>query len=168
MAQFWQAFCFLLGAIVSLSFGHHPQTYGQMEHRNQDLETGLHCLVSQSPSTWSKQLIWIDYSHSSLQCSSSGLSPFHCVYSYQPPLFSSLEEEAIVASAVKLREFNEQGDNWIKEVHSHMQEARGANKNVLPSDSIEVASIGTGLEVSSLEHFTFIELQKILLSISQL
>lgn len=65
-----------------------------------------------------------------------------------------------MASAVKLREFNEQGDNWIKVVHSHMQEARGANKNVLPSDSIEVASIGAGLEVSSLEHFTFIKRKK--------
>lgn len=49
----------------------------------------------------------------------------------------------------------------IKDFHGYMKEARNANKNVLPSDSIPVDSTGPGLEVSSLEHFIFIEQEKV-------
>ncbi len=54
VAQFWKAFCQLLGATVSLTSGHHPQTNGQMEQLNQELEKGLRCLASQNPASWSK------------------------------------------------------------------------------------------------------------------
>ncbi|XP_071356648.1 uncharacterized protein [Trachinotus anak] len=101
VAQFWRAFCSLLGAFVSLSSGHHPQTNGQTERLNQELETSLCCLASQSPNTWSRQLTWVEYAHNSLPCS-SGLSPFQCAYGYQPPLFPALEREVGVPSALAL------------------------------------------------------------------
>lgn len=39
-SRFWQAFCSLLWAAVSLTSGFHPQLNGQTEHLNQELETG--------------------------------------------------------------------------------------------------------------------------------
>ncbi|XP_060924550.1 uncharacterized protein LOC132998821 [Limanda limanda] len=99
VSQFWKAFCSLLGATVSLSSGYHPQSNGQAERMNQDLETGLRCLVSQNPATWSKHLIWVEYAHNTLPSASTGLSPFQCVHGYQPPLFPDLEEEVNVPSA---------------------------------------------------------------------
>lgn len=54
VSRFWKAFCQLLGAMVSLTSGYHPQTNGQAERLNQELETGLRCLCSQNPSSWSK------------------------------------------------------------------------------------------------------------------
>ena len=60
---------------------------------NQELETALRCMVSQNPSSWSSQLLWVEYAHNSLLCSASGLSPFQCVYGYQPPLFPAHEKE---------------------------------------------------------------------------
>ena len=36
---FWKEFCAQLGTISSLSFGFHPQSNGQTERVNQDLET---------------------------------------------------------------------------------------------------------------------------------
>ena len=98
-SRFWKAFCSLLGATVSLTTGYHPQSNGQTERLNQELETGLRCLVSQNPATWSKHLIWVEYAHNTLPCSASGLSPFQCAYGYQPPLFPALEEEVSVPSA---------------------------------------------------------------------
>ncbi len=102
VAQFWRAFCSLFGSSVSLSSGYHPQTSGQTERLNQELETSLRCLATPSPSTWCHQLIWVEYAHNSLPCSSSGLSPFHVVYGYQPPTFPALEKEVSVPSALAL------------------------------------------------------------------
>lgn len=98
-AKFWQAFCKMLGASVSLSSGFHPQSNGQTERANQLLETVLRCLASQNPSTWSQQLPWAEYSINSLTSSSSGLSPFECCLGYQPPLFPDQEVEVGVPSA---------------------------------------------------------------------
>ncbi|CDQ60113.1 unnamed protein product [Oncorhynchus mykiss] len=97
LSQFWKAFCTLIGSSASLSSGFHPQTNGQSERANQDLETTLRCLVSTNPTTWSQQLVWVEYARNTLPCSATGLSPFECSFGYQPPLFS--EQELSVPSA---------------------------------------------------------------------
>ncbi len=76
VSKFWSEFCRLLGATVSLSSGYHPQSNGQTERANQDLERMLRCVVSQNPSSWSQQLSWVEYAHNSLPVSGTGLSPF--------------------------------------------------------------------------------------------
>ena len=55
-SQVWKEFCQSLGATVSLSSGFHPQTNGQAERANQDLEAALRCVASTNPSSWSSQL----------------------------------------------------------------------------------------------------------------
>ncbi len=78
VSKFWSEFCRLLGATVSLSSGSHPQSIGQTERANQDLERMLRFVVSQNPSSWSQQLSWVQYAHNSLPVSATGLSPFEC------------------------------------------------------------------------------------------
>ncbi|KAF7646418.1 hypothetical protein LDENG_00188160 [Lucifuga dentata] len=97
-SQFWREFCKLLRASVSLSSGFHPQSNGQMERLNQELETAFRCLCSQDPTSWSQNLIWAEYAHNSLPCSATGLSPFQCSLGYQPPLFPIQETVASVPS----------------------------------------------------------------------
>jgi hypothetical protein len=58
-----------------------------LEQANQDLEMTLRCLVSANPTTWSQQLVWVEYARNTLPCSATGLSPFACCLGYQPPLF---------------------------------------------------------------------------------
>ncbi len=99
VSKFWQEFCRLLGATVSLSSGFHPQSNGQTERANQDLERTLRCLVSKNPTSWSQQLSMVEYAHNTLPVSSTGLSPFECSVGYQPPIFPSLESEVAVPSA---------------------------------------------------------------------
>ncbi len=97
-SQVWKAFCTALGATVSLSSGYHPQTNGQAEWANQELETALRCLSSANPSSWSSQLPLVEYAHNSLPSASSGMSPFLCSLGYQPPLFPAQEDEISVLS----------------------------------------------------------------------
>ncbi len=97
--QFVSKFCRQLGATASLSSGYHPQTNGQAERANQDLERVLRCLASAEPSSWSSRLTMVEYAHNSLPVLSTGLSPFQFCLGYQPPLFPSQESDAIVPSA---------------------------------------------------------------------
>ena len=97
ISHFWSEFCSLLGATVSLSSGFHPQSNGQAERMNQEMET-VCALASHNPSSWSKQLLWIEYAHNTLPSSATGLSPFQCSWGYQPPLFPEQEHEASVPS----------------------------------------------------------------------
>uniref|UniRef100_A0A3P9LBR3 Gypsy retrotransposon integrase-like protein 1 n=1 Tax=Oryzias latipes TaxID=8090 RepID=A0A3P9LBR3_ORYLA len=97
-SQVWKNFCQGLGATASLSSGFHPQTNGQTERTNQDLESALRCVCSQNPSSWSNHLSWIEYAHNSLVSSATGRSPFEAYLGYQPPLFPSEEVDLTVPS----------------------------------------------------------------------
>ncbi len=104
VSKFWTEFCRQLGATASLSSGYHPQTNGQAERANQDLERVLRCVASAEPSSWSSRLTMVEYAHNSLPVSSTGLSPFQCCLGYQPPLSPSQESDAIVPSAHSFRD----------------------------------------------------------------
>ncbi|XP_077359632.1 uncharacterized protein LOC144005381 [Festucalex cinctus] len=91
ISQVWKKFCKLLGATASLSSGYHPQTNGQTERANQDLEAALRCVCLHNPESWSTHLPWIEYATNTLPSSATGRSPFMAAYGYQPPLFPSQE-----------------------------------------------------------------------------
>lgn len=90
---FWRDFCALVGASASLSSGFHPQSNGQTERLNQELETALRCMASQHPSSRSQQLLWVEYAHNTLTCSATRLPPFQCTSGFQHLLFPDLEKE---------------------------------------------------------------------------
>ncbi len=75
-----------------------PQTNGQAERANQDLERVLRCVASAELSSWSSRLTMVEYAHNSLLVSSTGLSPFQCCLGYPPSLFPSQESDAVVPS----------------------------------------------------------------------
>ena len=97
-SQVWRAFCGALGATSSLSSGFHPQSNGQSERANQEMEAALRCITHASPTSWNTQLPWVEYAHNTLVNASTGLSPFMASLGYQPPLFPELEDEIAVPS----------------------------------------------------------------------
>lgn len=97
-SRVWRAFLKLLGATASLSSGYHPQSNGQTERANQQLEATLRSLAMDNPSTWCSQLPWAEYAHNTLQSSATRISPFQCQFGFQPPLFPEQEEEVGVPS----------------------------------------------------------------------
>ena len=97
-SRVWRAFCKIIGATASLSSGFHPQSNGQTERMNQELETTLRALVADNASSWSSCLPWAEYAHNTLQSSATNLSPFQCQFGFQPPLFAEQEEDVGVPS----------------------------------------------------------------------
>ena len=137
---FWKEFCRLIGATASLTSGFHPQSNGQSERFNQELEKSLRCMTSRNPRSWSQQLLWVEYAHNSLPSSATGLSPFHCVYGYQPPLFASQEANASCPSALALvrrcrRTWSQARTTLLRSVASY---AAGANRRRIPAPTYRV------------------------------
>uniref|UniRef100_A0A3P9HZ32 Integrase catalytic domain-containing protein n=1 Tax=Oryzias latipes TaxID=8090 RepID=A0A3P9HZ32_ORYLA len=97
-SQVWKAFCNCLGATVSLTSGYHPQSNGQAERANQELEAALRCLTAQNSTDWSKFLVWVEYAHNNHPSSATGMSPFEASLGYSPPLFPSQELDLAVPS----------------------------------------------------------------------
>lgn len=58
----------------------------------------LRCMCGHNPSTWAKQLAWVEYAHNSLPSSSLGCSPFEAAYGYLPPLFPAQQDQVAVPS----------------------------------------------------------------------
>lgn len=98
ISQVWKQFCRALNAKFSLTSGHHPQSNGQAECMNQELESILRCLTSTNPSDWSKFLPWVEYTHNSHVSTATGLSLFEVTLGYQPPLFPADERDISVTS----------------------------------------------------------------------
>lgn len=102
-SRVWREFCSALGAKVSLSSGFHPQTNGQAEWANQELEAALQCVASTNQTTWSEHLPWIEYAHNCLTSSATGVSPFEASLGFQPPLFPAIEGDLSVSVQHHLR-----------------------------------------------------------------
>ncbi len=98
-SRFWGAFCKLVGGTASLSSGFHPESNGQTERINQDLETTLRCMAANNPTSWATYIIWAEYAHNTLQSSATRLSPFECKFGYSPPLFPEEESQVDIPSA---------------------------------------------------------------------
>ncbi|KAI2643813.1 Transposon Tf2-9 polyprotein [Labeo rohita] len=101
-AKFWQAFCRLVGTTSSLSSGHHPQTNGQTERANQQLECFLRCFAGEHQRSWARYLVWAELSNNLHTSSATNLSPFEVCYGFQPPVFEHQEPEVDVPSAQQL------------------------------------------------------------------
>lgn len=68
---------------------------------NQELETGLRCLCSKNPSTWKKQLFWVEYAHNT-PSSATGLSPFESAHVTYLPCFWNSKKRPVFSLLMPL------------------------------------------------------------------
>lgn len=86
ISRVWLSFFQLLGISISLSSGYHPQTNSQTEHKIQEIGGYLRSYCHQHQHNWIRFLPWTEYAQNSLRQSTTGLTPFQCILSYQPPV----------------------------------------------------------------------------------
>jgi hypothetical protein len=92
--QFASAFARELARIlhydVRLSTTYHPQTDGQTERANQEIETYLRIFCANKPHDWSKFLTSAEFVHNSVPHSSTKVSPFSLILGYEPRAYPPL------------------------------------------------------------------------------
>ncbi|KAL0161733.1 hypothetical protein M9458_045458, partial [Cirrhinus mrigala] len=119
-SRVWKAFFKLLGVAVNLSSGYHPQTNGQTERKIQEVGRFLRTFCHGHQDTWNQYLGWAEYAQNSLRQATTGLTPFQCIFGFQPPLFPWSGEPSDVPSVDYW--FRESERVW-DETHQHLQRA---------------------------------------------
>ncbi|TFY69249.1 hypothetical protein EVJ58_g531 [Rhodofomes roseus] len=76
--------CRLTGIERALSTAYHPQTDGQMERANQELEIFLRIFCANNPETWDEMLPDAEFAHNSRPHSAIKMSPFYAMMGYEP------------------------------------------------------------------------------------
>ena len=84
ISAFWEHLTSSLGIKRKLSTAYHPQTDGQTERANQDLENYLRRYVSWKQDDWARWLSVAEFAANSAPSATTGISPFHAVYRYEP------------------------------------------------------------------------------------
>lgn len=93
MSLFWQTIFNRLGTLLAMSTAWHPQTDGQSERKNQDIEIAIryHCAALPSE-PWINILPALQHNHNNAKSSVLGRSPNEVVYGFKPrDIISTLE-----------------------------------------------------------------------------
>ena len=84
VSSFWEYVTTSVGIKRKLSTPSHPQTDGQTERAKQDLENYLRRYVSWKQDDWARWLSVAEFAANAAPSSTTGISPFHAVYGYEP------------------------------------------------------------------------------------
>jgi hypothetical protein len=80
MQELWEK----LGIKSSLSTAFHPQTDGETECVNQEIEQFFHVFCNFQQDNWADLLLFAEFAHNIRAHSATGQSPFQVWYSFQP------------------------------------------------------------------------------------
>lgn len=72
---------------LSLTSGYHPQSNGQVERSNQEIERYLHTYCASNQNDWAKFQPWVEYAQNSLIHFATNMTLLQCILGSQPPLF---------------------------------------------------------------------------------
>jgi len=78
--EIWKA----LGITSAMSTAYHPQTDGETERVNQEIEQFLRATINQSPDNWLDLLPFAEFSHNNRVHSTTRKSPFEILMGYSP------------------------------------------------------------------------------------
>ena len=91
----------ILGYKLALSFSYHPQTDGEMERVNQELETYLWIFCGLNPSDWAKQIPMAEFVHSIWPHSTTRRSPFYLIMGYEPQALPNISNKTDLPTVEK-------------------------------------------------------------------
>jgi hypothetical protein len=120
--QFASSFTRELGKVLrynlSLSTAYHPQTDGETERVNQEVDTYLQILCGDNPTTWFDLITQAEFAHNHRPHSVTGKSPFFLMMGFKPcPLPTVIAETNLPAI-----------ESWLKTLSAARDEALAAHK----------------------------------------
>jgi ribosomal protein L21E len=105
-SNFWQGVFKRTGTDLNMSTAYHPQSDGQTERVNQQIECYLRCFISAHPKQWSKWLPLCEFWYNSNWHSALGKSPFEVLYGYSPRYFGLSADDSLPPTDVQ---------HWLEE-----------------------------------------------------
>ncbi|KAI5120859.1 hypothetical protein M0805_008232 [Coniferiporia weirii] len=103
-SQVFQTLCTRLGIKSKLSTAYHPQTDGQTERTNQEVEAYLQIYCGTSPHTWTDSLTDLEFSHNIQTHLVTKTLPFNIILGYDPiPIPPVIEDTDIPSLSLRLR-----------------------------------------------------------------
>jgi hypothetical protein len=67
-----------------MSTAFHPQTEGQTEHINQEIEPYLQSYCNSEQNEWAEMIATAEFSHNNLMHSATKITPFYANYGHEP------------------------------------------------------------------------------------
>lgn len=117
-AQFMDELCQKLGIERALSTAFHPQTDGETERVNQELEQYLRAFCNFRQDDWSDYLSTAEFAHNLREHSATHRAPFEVIMGYHPRTFQGAATETKVE---KVHERLERLKEIRREVHAAIQ-----------------------------------------------
>ncbi|THG98125.1 hypothetical protein EW145_g7480 [Phellinidium pouzarii] len=100
----FQTLCSRLGIKSKLSTAYHPQTDGQTERANQEIEAYLRIYCGTAPNTWTESIPDLEFSHNLQTHSVTKTSPFNIILGYNPiPIPPAIEPTNLPSLSERLR-----------------------------------------------------------------
>jgi ribosomal protein L21E len=121
-SKFWQEVWTRTGTNLTMSTAYHPQSDGQTERVNQQIECYLRCFISGHPRKWSRWLSLCEFWYTTNWHSSLGKSPFEILYGYAPGYYG-ISADATVASP-DIQEWLDERAVLTESVRQHLLRAK--------------------------------------------
>ena len=97
-----------MGIKPALSTAYHPQTDGQTERINQDLETYLRMYVDFYQEDWVRWLPFAEFAYNNRKHSATGMSPFYAEYGYNPSFsVDPVQSQSVPAADARLEHIHQ-------------------------------------------------------------
>lgn len=118
--SFWRTFCHLLACKRRLSVAFHPQTDGQTERQNQNLEHYLRAFCNKSQSDWPLQLPLAEFTYNTAQHSATGDAPATLLLGFVPRAPGQVQTDHLSANdsaqerVTRLQEMREAAKQLIR------------------------------------------------------
>lgn len=91
VSAFWRSLFKCCGTKLAFSSSYHPESDGSTERVNRTLEQVLRCHCSQFGGAWEDHLHWAEFAINSAKHVSTGFSPFHLMYGFEPAVPATLD-----------------------------------------------------------------------------
>ena len=112
----------ILSYQVTLSTAYHPQTDGEMERVNQEVETYLQIFCGSHPETWAEHTPMAEFVHNHHPHSSTGKSPFYLMMGYEPQALPETIETAQLLAVEEWLNTLKEARNEVLAAHKITQE----------------------------------------------
>ena len=130
----FQTLCTRLGIKSKMSTAYHPQSDGQTERVNQEIEAYLRIYCATRPQDWTESLADIEFVHNSQTHSVTRTTPFHVIQGFTPKAIPELVTQTDIPSlSQRLQELTEiRREALAAHELARMHMARHANRGFKP------------------------------------